>query len=154
MPKFWENSKFFSLNAQSLRLWNSSLTQNWIHITIFEKLIISFWECIYAISCSYMLCHWSGIRTESIPMTQDDIICVQGLPDCTLFFPTMGFSYSAIVHVKATIVMLLSGDTCRVVQQALHRRLWVKTVGTPPSFPLPYSHRGFGVTHIQTHFLL
>jgi len=40
--KILRKFKIFSLNAQSLRLWKSSLTQNWIHSTIFEKLIISF----------------------------------------------------------------------------------------------------------------
>ena len=105
--------KNFSLNAQSFRLWKSYLTQNWIHSTIFEKLIISFWKWIYATSCSYMLCHRSGIRTVSIPVTKDDIICAQGQLDCTWLFHIMGFPYSAIVYVKATIVMLLSGETCR-----------------------------------------
>jgi len=42
----------------------------------------------------------------------------------------------------------------RFVQQALHRRLWVKTVGTLRSFFLHFSHRGFGVTPILTHFFL
>jgi len=111
--KILRKFKKFSLNAQSLRLWKSSFTQNWIHSTIFEKLIISFWKCTYATSCSYILCHRSGIRTVSIPVTKYDIICAQEQLDCTWLFPIVGFPYSAIVHVKAAIVMLLSGDTCR-----------------------------------------
>ena len=92
MPKFWENSKIFSPNAQSLRLWKSSLTQNWIRITIFEKLIISFWKCTYATSCSYVLCHLFGIWTVGIPVTKDDI-CSRGQLDCTWLFPIMTFPY-------------------------------------------------------------
>jgi len=61
-----------------------------------------------------MLRHRSGIRTVSTPMTQDDIICPQGQIDCTCIFPNMGYSYSSIVHLKANIAMLHSGDTCKL----------------------------------------
>jgi hypothetical protein len=68
----------FSPNAQSLRLWKSSLTKNWIHSTIFENLIISYLTMYYATSCSYVLSHLSGILPVSISVAYDDITCLGG----------------------------------------------------------------------------
>jgi hypothetical protein len=148
MPKFWENLKNFSLNAQSLRLWKSSLTQNWIHSNIIEKLIISFRKCNYATSCSYILRH----RTVSIPVTKDNIICAQAQLDSTWLFPIMGFLTQLLYTLKRISPCFSPATHAGVVQQNLHRRLRVKTVGTPRSFPLHYSHRGFGVTHWLNSF--
>ena len=66
----------------------------------------------------------------------------------------MVFPYSATVQAKAAVAMLPPPTHAGVVQQALQGRLRFKTVGTPSSFPLHYSNRGFSVTQLLTHFLL
>ena len=60
-PKFWENY-FFSQNAQVLRHWKSSLTQKWIHSTIFEKLIVMYFQNVVT---PVLAVTWTGNAPES-----------------------------------------------------------------------------------------
>ena len=105
----------FSQNAQSLRLWKSTLTQNRIHSTIFEILIISFSKWTYATS-TYLFSYRSRMLPVSISLAIGDFTCfakayapLRAVRDSDIF------TISAPLHDKATIVMLLSGDTCRCI---------------------------------------
>ena len=139
--------KYSCLGDIVTSLRTSNLTQNWTHSTIFEKLIISYWKCTYATSCSYLLSHPSGILPVSISwLMMTSYACADNstVRDVSRLwhFPTQQ------LYVSKRLSSCSSPAThAGFVQRALHRSFRVKTFGRPRSFPLSYSHRGFSVTH-------
>jgi hypothetical protein len=142
-----------SPNALSLRLWKSSLTLNWVHCTIFVKLIISLWKCTYDTFCCYEPNHSSGNVPVCISVVNDDITCLGG-HFTLLAFPRLRIFPTQKLYMSERLSSCFSTATqAGVVQQDLYSGLRVKTVGTPRSFPIRYSHRDFSVTQLLTPFL-
>ena len=63
---------FLFRKTLSLRIWKTSLTQNWIHSTIFEILSISFSKYTYATS-NYLFWYRSRMLTVTISLAIGDL---------------------------------------------------------------------------------
>ena len=114
----------FSQNAQSLRLWKSTLTQNRIHSTIFEILIISFSKWTYATS-TYLFSYRSRMLPVSISLSMGDLTCF-----VKAFSPVRHWQFYHFINMPLRISSCFPPAThVRAVQQGLHRRLRFKTVG-------------------------